>query len=240
MGAPALVTRPSVVARLFHPPPALASDLSWPEEITTGVVFAGAFLAFFGLYGTVSLMLALGLAAVASIAVVVAKRLLDRADFRLQWSSWRIGGRWTGRGLVGVAVIAVYLTFLAQSALVQYHAFVGDRSLRRFVADARDIAAARSAEAHLNTALALGLFPDLKAENLLAICLFRRGDPKGALPHLRRAIAIERNATRLVALAEIQNALRDRAAARATLREALALEPGHPEALRGLRELGSD
>jgi ferredoxin len=240
MGGPSLLTRPSPLKRIFNPSPARASDLSWPEEIATGVVFAAAFLAFHGLYGTVSLMLALGLAALAAIAVVIVKRLFDRRDFRLQWSSWRSGGRLTRRGVAGGALVAAYLAFTGESALVQYHAFAGERAVRRLQVDRDDAAAARDAESHLTAALALGLFPDLKAENLLAIARYQAGDPAGALPHLQRALALERSATRLVALAAIEVALRDRDAARAALREALLLEPGNAEAARGLRELGAN
>jgi polyferredoxin len=215
----------------------VASDLSWPEEILAALVFLVALYAVRGLYGKVPFLLAIGLAVLASIAAVVATRLFDRADLRLQWGHLRVAGRFTRRGVATLVLAAAFLLFVAESSAVQYHGVEGEQALHRFLLDPGDAAAAAAARSHLTSALAFGLFPDGKNEHLLAVCLRRSGDPAGALLHMQRALAVERTAERLIELAAIEAGLRDRDAVRAALRDALALEPGNGEAARRLREL---
>lgn len=237
---------PSIVGRLFSPAararaPAqargVASDLSWPEEILAALVFLVALYAFRGLYGKVPFLLAIGLAVLASIAAIVAKRLFDRAELRLQWGRLRVAGRLTRRGVVTLALVAAGLLLVAESSAVQYHGDAGERALLHFMLNPRDAGAAEAARTHLARALDLGLFPDGRNEHLLAVCLRRSGDPRAALPHMERALAVETTASRLVELAAIEVGLRDRDAAVAALQRALLLEPGNGEARRRLREL---
>ncbi len=233
MGAPSLFGGKGSRAATRSP----SSDLSWSEELLTGLTFVVGLYAFRGLYSQVPFLLAIGMATLAAITLVAVKRLVMQRDFQVQWSRWRIGGRFTRAGLLGSALIVAYLLFAVHSVLVQFHGREGERLLQLSIEAPRDVSVASSAKSHLIAALELGLFPDGKVENLLAVCEQRAGHLEAALPHLRRAFAIDPTATKGVALATILMELGQRDAARAALLQALALEPGDPEATRRLRIL---
>jgi len=213
-----------------RPPSTAQPDLSWGEELLAALAFAGGVFSFRDLYAAVPFLLALGLATLAAVAAVVVVRSLGRSDFRWQWSEWRSGGRFTRKGALGLACALAYLVFTAHAGVVQWHARRGESALDRWLHDRSDAAAARGAQEHLEATLALGLFPDSRAHNLLAVYHWRSGAPEKALPHLERALAIERTAPRLVALARILLQLGRRDAAIEAARAALELEPGNAEA----------
>jgi tetratricopeptide (TPR) repeat protein len=200
--------------------PSLASDLSWPEELLSAAVFLAALFAFWGLYSKVPFLLSIGLSALAAVAAIALKRQLAQRDFQLQWASWRVAGRFTARGIAGTLLAVAFLAFVTQSALVRHHERAGDAAFERFNADSRDAGAAADAAAHLEAALELGLFPDGKTQNLLAIVEQRTGHPERALPHLRRAIEIEPTATRWTALARLLAELGQPDAAREAMQNA--------------------
>jgi polyferredoxin len=219
-----------------RPPPAapVRADFTWPEEIAAALVFVAALFAFRGLYGLVPFLLALGLATLAAVTAIVVARALSRRDFRVQHVDWRVGGRFTRAGAIGLTIAVAFLLFSAHSALVQYHAHRAERALDRWGADRRDDAARREAESQLEETLALGLFPDVAAHDGLAYCLLHAGEPGKALPHLQRAIEIERSVPRLLALARVLHQLDRRDAALDAVKLALALEPGNADARRML------
>jgi len=224
--------RAKLGAGALRPPSTARPDLSWGEELLAALAFAGGLFAFRDLYAAVPFLLALGLATLSAVAAVVVVRALRRSDFRWQWSEWRAGGRFTRAGVLGLALALAFLVFTAHAGAVQYHARRGESALDRWLHDRSDAAAARGAQEHLEATLALGLFPDGRAHNLLAVYHFRAGAPEKALPHLERALEIERTAPRLVALARILLQLGRRDAALDAARQALRLDPEDADARR--------
>jgi polyferredoxin len=235
-GAPPLLARlRAKLASGARPPSAgsVRAEFTWPEEIAAALVFGGALYAFRDLYAAVPFLLAIGLATLAAVAAVVFARAVARRDFRWQWSDWRVAGRFTGAGAIGLSSALAFLLFTAHSALVQYHARGGESALDEYFHAPGDTEAERAAESHLKAALALGLFPDGKSENLLAACYARAGEPALALPHLRRALEIERTVPRLIALARTLHDLGEEDAARDAMKQAVSLDPAETRRLLG-------
>jgi NAD-dependent dihydropyrimidine dehydrogenase PreA subunit len=231
-GAPPLLARLRARVGSGARPPASSArpDLAWSEELLAALVFAGGFFAFHDLYGAVPLLLAIGLATLAAAAAVVVARALARADFRWQRSDWRVAGRFTRQGVLGVALALAYLLFAAHGGVVNYHAQRGESALERWLRDPKDAAARREAPAQLEAALAAGLFPDFRANNLLAVFHLRDDAPEKALPRMERALEIRPTAPLLVGLARIELRLGQRDRALDAARRALQLDPESAEA----------
>ena len=112
--------------------------------------------------------------------MIVVARALARRDFSVQHADWRVDGRFTRVGAIGLALSAAFLLFAAQSGLVQYHAHRAERALDRWKSDRRDDTARHEAETQLNATLALGLFPDVAAHDGLASSSCTRRAREGA------------------------------------------------------------
>src|SRR5688572_3811044 len=145
------------------------SDLTWTEEALAAGAFLVALYAFRDLYAKVPFLLAIGMAVIAAVAVIAVKRLLTRGDFQWQWRKWRTSGRFTRAGALGLALAVAYLGFAVHSTFVQYRAREGERTFERWIQEPRDVVAANRAREHLAGALELGIFPNGRIENLLAV-----------------------------------------------------------------------
>ena len=144
------------------------------EEIVLGVSFAAAFFTFRGLYGSVPFLMSLGLAAVLAYLVLIAARLGARSDLALRRTVLRQGGKLRPAGWIFLAAMAVGTGLWIHSAVVQYHATLGERGWEKTsrlryrlldvtgeapTTDARERVAARRAISHLETARDLGFRP---------------------------------------------------------------------------------
>ena len=102
-------------------------DFTWGEELALAAAFSGALYATRGLYGAVPLLLSVGLAVLAALALVAAWRTLRAADFELQGRALKRAGRLTPAGGLALALALGYLAFVAQSGWVNHHARAGTR-----------------------------------------------------------------------------------------------------------------
>ena len=122
--------KPSFLTRGKHVKRAVRYDLSIPEEMLLGAVFASLW-AFYGLYDGPPLLMSLGLAAITSFVALKAVHLWRRSTVRLQNLNLKLGGRVSRTGGAFVVFAAVWLAFTAHSAFVQGHRYAGRWALNR-------------------------------------------------------------------------------------------------------------
>jgi hypothetical protein len=94
---------------------------TWPEELLLGVAYAFGFFATHSLYGRFPFLLALGFGMIAAFGILSAKRLLQRADYRLGGRSLKHGGRLTPRGMAHLLLIVAGAGLLGHSLWIQQH-----------------------------------------------------------------------------------------------------------------------
>jgi tetratricopeptide (TPR) repeat protein len=208
-------------------------DFSWPEELVLASVFLAAVYAFFGLYGTVPLLLAIGLAVLAAACAVALARLVARADLRLQHLALKRAGRFTAAGAAALVLFPGYLGFAGHSGFVQWNAREGGRAVSaaaRAVFGSPDWREAlERAERHLARASAWSLVGSTELENKLGQVLFMLGRKEAAEAHLRRASELDpENRSARVFLARVLAERGDLDGACALLERVLALDPRDP------------
>ena len=122
-GRPAVLARP----RVEGAKPPHRWNVSWPEELLLGVLFAGAFFTFRGLYGKVPFLMSLGVSGIMAFLSLVLVRLVTWTDLR--FGGWRLrrGGRMTGAGWLFSGLMIVTLVLWFHSAFVRFHDVVGTR-----------------------------------------------------------------------------------------------------------------
>jgi cytochrome c-type biogenesis protein CcmH/NrfG len=208
-------------------------DFSWPEEVLLGLVFLAAAYAFFGLYGVVPLLLAVGLAVLAAACAVALVRLVASADVRLQHLALKRAGRYTAAGAAVLVLCPGYLGLAGHSAFVQWHAREGSRAVSAAARAERGSpdwqGALERAERHLARASAWSLVASAELENKLGQVLFARGRSEAAEAHLRRAIELDpENKSARVFLARVLTGRGELDEACALLARVLELDPGDP------------
>jgi polyferredoxin len=170
-------------------------DFSWPEEIALGLVFAGALVAFRGLYGAIPFLLAIGLAVLLALGCVLGARALRLPTLRFQHTLWKRDGRWTRGGVAGLSACAAGVLLFAHSGWVNGSEKLGTRALEAAArlprASAERSAGLERAVEHLQRANAAGLFDSATLLNKLGQAEFELGRRAEAEAHLRRTCALE-------------------------------------------------
>ncbi len=215
------------VARGWH--------LSWPEELSTLMVFLLALAALRGVYRLVPFLLALTLAASVAFMSVLAARMLRRREVRFQ--RWRLRGtaRLTVRGWLFAAVSVAALAATAHAGVVRWNEWRGDgawEEWRRAAGTATGDALARRVLAHLDARERWGWVrpDDLLVRRAVLAEALGRGD---LLEASLRELAPSSTAARLD-LAERLASQGRLAEAESELLAALAAEPSLAAAHYGL------
>jgi Flp pilus assembly protein TadD/NAD-dependent dihydropyrimidine dehydrogenase PreA subunit len=124
--------RPSLLARArtVNPAPRFGRrtyDLHRGEEIAAGAVFIGlTFLAYRGMFDSVPLLMAVGMAAIGTFVLWKTWRLLREPSVRLQNLQLKYKGAWRPAGFVVAATGALVLASGMWGALVRYHLIRAD------------------------------------------------------------------------------------------------------------------
>jgi len=112
-------------------PPARRYDLTLGEELVLAAVALVAFLAFRGLYDGPPLLMSAGLGGLTGFAALLAWRVVRRPDARLQNVRLKVSGKLRPAGIAFVTLSVLWLAFTAHSAFVQWHRQLGVRALAR-------------------------------------------------------------------------------------------------------------
>jgi tetratricopeptide (TPR) repeat protein/ferredoxin len=132
-GRPALGKKPTGQ----RPPIEPAGALPWTEELILVTVFLVSLLAWRGLYGGFPLLMTAGMSAIFAGVVLLATRLLRRADVALAGRPLRAGGRITPRGWAVAAGSVLIVVATLHAAAVTLCQKAGDHYFDRTgVADA--------------------------------------------------------------------------------------------------------
>ena len=238
--APAQRAKPKPKPKAKAKAPRRSYDFGWGEELALAAVFLAALYAWRGLYDSVPLLLAIGLAVTCAWAALVLWRLVRRSDVAVQGRALRAGRRWTAAGWTALALCGGLLALALHSGVVQVHAREGLRHLERaHLAEPqqRGPLLERSLE-HLLAAERWGLVEVAGLQHKLGSIQRARGERAEAEARLRRATELdgELTAARL-ALADLLIVRGDLPGAERELRALLAVEPGHAAARARLERL---
>lgn len=234
-------------------PPARRPALAAGEEAIAALAFAGAFLAFRGLYGQVPFLMSLGVAGVVAWIALTVARLLRRPDYAWRHRALKRDGRLTGAGRALLAGAAAFALFWLHSGWLRAEAALADRDARRLgakVEAALDVAtppagltgAEREAAERARTRYArlrrFGLLPWRGATGREAQLAFVEGDLAGFRALAPLAVELDEEAARVLrlearALAEQGNLQ----GARGAGERAIAAAPGDPKGYAALAVL---
>jgi|CXWL01.1.fsa_nt_gi tetratricopeptide (TPR) repeat protein/ferredoxin len=103
-------------------------DFTLGEEVAMAVVGLAALLAYRGLYGQIPLLLAMGMAAIASFLFIKFTHLLRHANLKIQNKQLQRGGSITRVGWVFATAAVIVFAFTAHSFAVQYEFWQGRRA----------------------------------------------------------------------------------------------------------------
>ena len=184
------------------------ADFGWGEELLMAAVFAVALFAFRSLYGLVPFLLALGLSVLAAVFGLTAWRLLRRPDVQFQRRTLKQSGRLTPVGRLAAAGLLAAGLLVGHSLFVQYRLHRGQQLAHRG-ADSSRSSAERTA--------------DLAASHR-------------HLSSARDAALIDDARTHQL-LGLVQRERGEFDGAEASLRHALTLRPGWPDAAIPLTDL---
>lgn len=128
-GKPAVGARPSApVKRLPH-------SFSLAEEIALAVVALLVIWAIRGMYDVIPLLMSMGIAVMTAAVLLLAWRVLWRANEKLQNLQLKRGGRWTVWGCAVVALAGGMTVFVGHSGLVKTAAYCGHDALAKVPLD---------------------------------------------------------------------------------------------------------
>ncbi len=225
--------------------PSRTFDFTWPEEIAMALTFAAGVYAFGNLYSLLPFLLTLGLAVLASLALVTLARLARQGSLTLQHTPLKVGGKLRPAGWAAALGAALYLALVGHSAWIQYHVKAGERLF--FAAGKLEPASSARASTltaaigHLDSADRYALVDEARIHNLLGQLHLARGGPAsrsvGAL-ELERSLALEPTlAAPRLQLADLAMRAGDPAGALDQLRGILEHYPAHPEVAARLQKL---
>jgi len=182
-------------------------DLGAREEIVWGGVFLFAFVAFRGLYDTVPVLMAMGMAACATFVLWKGTQLVRQPSVRLQRTAFKRAGKLAPAGFAFAVAAVVVALGLVDSALVQYQRARAEHWDQRVTVSAAaafapggvalpvDVAAAAERAANHYRAAdvigegGLGLLPTREVITRRAWLALVRGDLDAVDHHLGRTIA---------------------------------------------------
>jgi tetratricopeptide (TPR) repeat protein/ferredoxin len=173
-------------------------DFTWREEIALGAIFLMSVVVLRKLYDGVPFLLALALASISAYAILSAARLLYAPHVRFARFQLRAKGTLRRAGKIFAVVIAVWIAFLAHSAVIQVLTVSGRMALNKAssVSGLRDERAQLIARDQLNTGIALlekadsiGIVPVANVLFDLSTAYAGRNEPSRAMACLERALA---------------------------------------------------
>ncbi len=100
-------------------------DLSWPEELLVGVVFAGSFVAWRGFLNQVPMLMAIGLAGMSAFLAWKLLCILRDPHVRLQSLQLKYRGRLKRAGWVFAPLAVLFLATGAYAGVIRYHRWWG-------------------------------------------------------------------------------------------------------------------
>ncbi len=223
------------------------ADFSWGEELLMVTVWAATtYFVYRGLFGYVSLLLAVGLGVIAAITLVLGWRLVTRRDLSLQGRPLKVGGSLKTAGLVAAVVVVTWLGFTGYAAWLTREIRMGRELAQTTLAGGFTPPEARSrldeSVAHLETALAATPVEDVGLHTLLGLVERERGrfDPThftAAEHHLRIAYRNEPDPRVIIPLTDVLAMRGAFDEAEPLLREVLERFPDYAPAMQRLEML---
>ncbi|HSP98300.1 MAG TPA: 4Fe-4S binding protein [Candidatus Dormibacteraeota bacterium] len=164
------------------------------EDVALALLVLVALPAFRGLYDAVPLLLAVALAVLFAVAVVFGWRLVRQPRLAFNTVVLKSGGRLSRAGVGFATGVALFAAFAAHSALMNWHGFRAEQSLRALsarggVAPGTVPDEARDALAHLRVVDAWGLARSPNLHQRLASLSLVTGDLDAARAHLDALLA---------------------------------------------------
>ncbi len=205
-------------------------DFTLKEEVAMAAIFLVSIVILRALYDAVPFLLALGLAAISAYTLLTAARMGYVENLRYSRYQLTANGRSTRHGRVFLLVAALWVVFLAHSAIVQYGTIQGTRLYE----SAR--AAPESAPDRLETlargrnllamAAGIGIFRTGALEARIGSASQALSDDAEAERRFRRAVEIDGDlASPHLELARYARARGDRKTAIAEFTEVVRIEP---------------
>jgi polyferredoxin/tetratricopeptide (TPR) repeat protein len=109
-----------------HEAPPRRFDLSWSGEIALALVFAASFFAVRGVYDSVPMLMAAGIAGIAAFMAWTLWRLVRDDSVAFHRVSLKARGRWSPAGRLFAAGAAITMLLIAHSAIVRSAMAVAD------------------------------------------------------------------------------------------------------------------
>jgi polyferredoxin/Flp pilus assembly protein TadD len=215
-------------------------SLTWPEEIFGAAVFGASFLSVRGVYALVPFLMSLGCAAVTTFLALKTWRLFSARDVFFHRFTLKRAGDIRKGGWAFVVCSILWLGLAAQSGLVRYHEYAGDRAFQRLqIPDELALAQANPdpwmspgdretvviGKKHLEAASRFGLFVNREALPKLAWFEYLSGNAEQAIALLGTASTYQKEQAKALSLyyrGTILNRLGRYEQAQKSLDEALA------------------
>ncbi len=225
-------------------------DLTWQDEIVLGLAFVLAFLTLRGLYGVVPLLMALGASGILAYFALLAYQLVTRPHLKLKGLRLKRQGRLLPASRGMIVALLVLAGLWGHSAVVRYHALMGNSAYlasRDFGGQLLDASAPppvlssaqhqrfENGARHLQRVADLGLMETVGAASQHAWLLALLGRSEDMVAVAEQAIERQEwdfEMQFLLARQMLMEQRRGEAADR--FRQAIAAEPGRPEAHLGL------
>ena len=228
-------------SKIHNPKPNYS--LSWPEEIAAAVIFALSLFAVWDVYQLVPMLMALGIAPVATYLALRAWRLIKSSDLSFYRWNLKSAGRIKTAGWAFLTFAIAWIGLTAHSGYVRWHERAGAMAFEKIripdeLALARtnparwlsgtDVANIRDGKEHFHAAANAGLFVNKEALSKLAWIEYLSGDNEQAINLLTSAAEHQQGEARALSLyyrGAILNRLGRQDQALASLDEALMERP---------------
>lgn len=173
-------------------------SFSLAEDITMGIFTLIFIFIFRGLYDIIPFLLAVGLGVIISYFIILFFRLFSVEYVHIGKTVLRKGNKTTSSGKFVMACTILVLLFSAQSAVVHYHTYQGEKIYNQFVISDSSFVAANGAKAdltqldqalyHLEKAESWGLWNPLSLNRELASIYISKKNYDEAITHLQAMI----------------------------------------------------